>query len=584
MTENSGPREGRRWMSRIGEWILKILGVFVILEPIWMLLPFAGFLYGSILHIPVLARNPSTAWLTHFVFPVLTGGWLGPVLVAVGFLVFLFGAGQIYGAKIRRTGLVTGGLYRFVRHPQYIALTLFGFGILLTWGRAITFLAFFMMMFLYALLARSEERNCIRLFGEAYERYRARTSFIFPGDRWLRPLGEKLPALPLPPLLAWTGAFLLSLAACLGLMWGISQVKETVRAVPFLSVEIPFEPEEEGSPSPAPEIHADLAGGVPFAQAGRMAVVRGPHRNAGVPGFAERVLTRLRGSDTLKEFLAFLDDPEGDVAVLFCLPFSRPLRPGTPGSKRGEGEGEQKGPPEDPDGPDRVRLMILRCTLKAGSTIGQALADASLRTVRGVCLAPVNLGRPRGAEVVEGRVFTPGPRFPAEDRWRFLLEQTAQQQEASQREGSATAVVPGHASKGTLVLVKAPILRTRRDPPFAQEILDRLSGSETFREQLRKFGVGGDLIAVAFPRPGPNWYKEHHGVPQISVFVILARSKSGEDGVASLFTRGNRELLGAFTAELDFQIEKSGNSVTGFSAIGPRRDLEERWRFFLSGL
>ncbi|MHC4781012.1 MAG: hypothetical protein ACYTFG_20760, partial [Planctomycetota bacterium] len=62
----------RRISGRIGEWVLKVLSLFVILEPIWMLLPFAGFLYGSVFHIQFLNRNESTAWLTHFVFPVLT--------------------------------------------------------------------------------------------------------------------------------------------------------------------------------------------------------------------------------------------------------------------------------------------------------------------------------------------------------------------------------------------------------------------------------------------------------------------------------------------------------------------------------
>jgi len=220
--ETSGAKRGA--LAGVGEWALKIVGLFVILEPIWMLLPFAGFLYGSVLHIQALNRNPSTASLAHFVFPVLTGGWLGPVLVVVGFLVFLIGAGQIYAAKIFKSGLVTRGLYRFVRHPQYIALTLFGVGILLTWGRRITFIAFFAMMFLYYYLAKSEERNCIRLFGEAYERYRKRTSFIIPGDRHLRGLAAKLPKLRLPAAVRVTLAFAVAMAICFAVMWLIQSV------------------------------------------------------------------------------------------------------------------------------------------------------------------------------------------------------------------------------------------------------------------------------------------------------------------------------------------------------------------------
>ncbi|MCX7044762.1 MAG: hypothetical protein NTX50_04640, partial [Candidatus Sumerlaeota bacterium] len=82
MTTTDTQSKKRSALQRTGEAILSLLGFFVILEPIWMLLPFAGFLYGSVLRIESLGRNPATAWLTHFVFPVPTGGWLGPILVA----------------------------------------------------------------------------------------------------------------------------------------------------------------------------------------------------------------------------------------------------------------------------------------------------------------------------------------------------------------------------------------------------------------------------------------------------------------------------------------------------------------------
>jgi len=287
-------------IRRLGSLVVKVLSLFVILEPIWMLLPFAGFLYGSVLRIQTLNQNPRTAWLTHFVFPVLTGGLLGPVLVVLGFVLFCVGAGQIYTAKIRKSGLVTGGLYRLVRHPQYIALTFFGLGILLTWGRAITFIAFFVMMFLYYYLARSEERTCVRLFGEAYERYRERTSFVFPGDKYLRPLAARVPGLRLPATARVAAAFVVMLAACFALIWLIDLVKESLRQVPYLVAEVPLGPAEAGA---GPEIRAVEANGVPFVCSERIAVARGPYRNAWASGFAEGVLRRLPRSPKLRGFL-----------------------------------------------------------------------------------------------------------------------------------------------------------------------------------------------------------------------------------------------------------------------------------------
>jgi len=571
--------ESRSVLRRIAEAALKILAFFVILEPIWMLLPFAGFLYGSGLQIEELGRHHSTAWLTHFVFPVGTLGWCGPILVLLGFILFLAGAFQIYAAKIRRTGLVTKGLYRFVRHPQYIALTLFGLGLLLAWGRAIMFIAFFLMMFLYYYLAKSEERACRGLFGEEYERYRERTSFVFPGDKLLRPLGAWLSRLNVPSPLRVAAAFLLTMGLCFGLMWLINLVKASVCTVPYLTATIRFGPPDGAAAPAAEEIKAGVAGRVPFIEAGRVAIVRGPCPNAAATGFAERILQRLRQSLALEKSLKFLDEPGGDVALVFCAPYEIPDHPGVPGTRGGE-EG-RRGPPLDPAGPDRVRLIILRCALTPGAAIADILADKSKRQIRGACIAPVDLGRAAGEDIIAGEVVTPGPKFPGEERWDFLMAQLA----ARPVPGAAAAVVvPGLAASAELVMVKAPVLRTRLDPAFAKEVLDRLAGSRRLRAQLRKSGAGGGIVPVAFPRPGPNWYSEHHGTPQISAFVILVRLRAPDTPHSELFQSDRRELLSAFIADVDFKIEATEDSVTGISIVGPARDLEERWQFFLSGV
>lgn len=576
MGRSEVPQKSGGALGRMGKAILQALGLFVILEPIWMLLPFAGFLYGSVMQMDRLARNPSTAWLTHFVFPVLTLGWLGPALVAAGFAVFLVGACQIYRAKIRRSGLVTGGLYRFVRHPQYIALTLFGLGILLTWGRAITFLAFFGMMFLYYYLAKSEERNCLALFGKEYERYRERTSFIVPGDRHLRRLRAKRSGFHLPGPIRVAGAFVLMMAVCLALMKLIDVVKMAVRSVPYLTATIRFEPTAAGAPEPRETVVSTTSGGIPFAQAGRLAVVRGPYRNAQAAGFAERLIARLREAGALKEFLAFLDEPGGDAAIAFCAPYEG--QEATPEPT----QDERRGPPPDTAGADRVRLIVMRCGLAQGASIGDALADKSKRQIRDACIAQVNLGRPKGEGITEGDLIRPGRGFPAEERWDFLLRQFSAAGSSSPRDTASLA--PSDATSARLALVCAPILRTRLDSAFAKEILDRLVESSRFRDHLRTSGVGGPVVAVAFPTPGANWYREHHGKPQISICVMMVRLGEGPE-MDDLFHPGRRgPLLGAFFSDMDFRIEPPKDSVLEVRPVGPRRDLEERWQFFLSGV
>ncbi len=182
MTQEKKSQTNRQGIPDV---LLRLAAFFIILEPIWMLLPFAGFLYGSVMHIEALSKNPYTALLVHFVFPTHTLFPLGLLLVLCGILVFLAGAIQIYTGKILKRGLIRTGIYRKFRHPQYLALTVFGIGIILTWGRLITYLAFFIMLWLYYFLAKKEEANCRKLFGHEYDEYRAGTWFLLPGENLL---------------------------------------------------------------------------------------------------------------------------------------------------------------------------------------------------------------------------------------------------------------------------------------------------------------------------------------------------------------------------------------------------------------
>lgn len=168
-------------------WIFYLVIVFEIL---FMISPFALHFYsayGPTLN--VLHRSPSTAWLTQFFLPhfsetsspllnSLPG--LGGVLMAAGAVLFLAGAVPIYWARLRRRGAVTGGLYRIVRHPQYVGLAVVGLGTILVWPRFIALITYVTMLFLYAVLARWEEERCLARFGESYRAYQAKTGMFLP--------------------------------------------------------------------------------------------------------------------------------------------------------------------------------------------------------------------------------------------------------------------------------------------------------------------------------------------------------------------------------------------------------------------
>jgi protein-S-isoprenylcysteine O-methyltransferase Ste14 len=140
--------------------IAAVLSLLVMLEILIMISPFALYWYS--LYSPTLQalhQWSGTAWLECFVLPnsVITTStvletfrWvIGPYLFSIGLLGFLVLAAQIYTAKFRRKGLVTGGIYRYIRHPQYLCLGIAGLGLLAHWPRMIILVLYLLMMTAY---------------------------------------------------------------------------------------------------------------------------------------------------------------------------------------------------------------------------------------------------------------------------------------------------------------------------------------------------------------------------------------------------------------------------------------------------
>lgn len=84
-------------------------------------------------------------------------------------------------APMADAGLVTGGAYRFVRHPIYLGFALLAAGQALafaSWPSFLIVLCGMVPTFLWR--ARAEERLLARTFGAAYAAYRERTRMIIP--------------------------------------------------------------------------------------------------------------------------------------------------------------------------------------------------------------------------------------------------------------------------------------------------------------------------------------------------------------------------------------------------------------------
>lgn len=182
---------------------------FVIgLEVLIMISPFAAFFYAAFNpFLLFLARWPATHWLSAFFLPhmvvppdtfLMAVRVAGSVLFVGGTLAFLVCAGQVYFHKFTGRGPVLGGLYRWIRHPQYLALALTGIGLAILWPRFLTAALWAVMVTLYHLLARDEERRMLTRFADQYRRYMDTTGRFVP--RRLERLFGRIPLLwqPLP--------------------------------------------------------------------------------------------------------------------------------------------------------------------------------------------------------------------------------------------------------------------------------------------------------------------------------------------------------------------------------------------------
>jgi protein-S-isoprenylcysteine O-methyltransferase Ste14 len=187
-SETTTRQGARRWLSRV---VAVVYGL-VMFEVVIMVSPFAFYFYAA--YGPTLKwlnHSVATAWLTGFLLPhaVFTTSpflefvrWdLGRYFFGLGLLAFFALAAQIYGSKLFGRKLVNSGIYRYIRHPQYLSLGLSAFGLFTMWPRTIILLLFLGMLFAYYFLARVEERRMLAI-DSSYSDYMHHTGMFLPGN------------------------------------------------------------------------------------------------------------------------------------------------------------------------------------------------------------------------------------------------------------------------------------------------------------------------------------------------------------------------------------------------------------------
>jgi protein-S-isoprenylcysteine O-methyltransferase Ste14 len=109
---------------------------------------------------------------------------IGLAFVLLGLALIFSGWHRIYKAQ-KKDELVTIGVYRYMRHPQYTGIFLALFGQLIHWPTAPTLALFPVIVWVYYRLSCKEEKAMLAKFGDEYRAYKKRVPMFFPRiEQW----------------------------------------------------------------------------------------------------------------------------------------------------------------------------------------------------------------------------------------------------------------------------------------------------------------------------------------------------------------------------------------------------------------
>jgi protein-S-isoprenylcysteine O-methyltransferase Ste14 len=80
----------------------------------------------------------------------------------------------------KTTELVTGGIYKYIRHPLYSSLFLLTWGIFLKSTTAAALVLAIASTFFLVFTAKADEAECIHFFGNSYQEYMKKTKMFLP--------------------------------------------------------------------------------------------------------------------------------------------------------------------------------------------------------------------------------------------------------------------------------------------------------------------------------------------------------------------------------------------------------------------
>jgi methanethiol S-methyltransferase len=103
---------------------------------------------------------------------------IGIIITFIGALLVIAGWKLIYKS---REEIAISGIYGYIRHPQYLGFILITLGWLIHWPTIPTAIMWPILVGMYYKLAKKEEKEMEKTFGERYLVYRKRVPMLIPG-------------------------------------------------------------------------------------------------------------------------------------------------------------------------------------------------------------------------------------------------------------------------------------------------------------------------------------------------------------------------------------------------------------------
>jgi methanethiol S-methyltransferase len=187
----------------VGLWII-IYGVFLLFVPFYkksQIKPSGVYLAFIIAFALEMFGVPfsmfAIGWLFGFTLPegILWGHTLVQYIgfwgMYIGILISLTGVAMVisgwnrihkdYWSKEEGQGkLVTSGIYKYIRHPQYTGFFMITMGMMLEWATLPLIILYSLLLVLYYKLAKKEEIDIEKEFGNEYIEYKKKTKMFIP--------------------------------------------------------------------------------------------------------------------------------------------------------------------------------------------------------------------------------------------------------------------------------------------------------------------------------------------------------------------------------------------------------------------